>query len=228
MAERSGAAIEAELLADSDPAMAKLVARHGTLSVGMRRRDHDAFAELCRIVVGQQVSTAAARTIWGRVLDAFGGRPPDAEEAVGAEELLRSCGLSGRKASYVAGLGAAVLAGELDLGALAHAGDAEVVTAISALRGFGPWSAEMFLMFHLERPDVFSPGDLGLRNGIRLALGLGEPPTPAEAEAIAERWRPRRTLASLYLWAAVAAPPLPDSAPLLPPSGKRPRGSGGA
>ena len=93
-----------------------------------------------------------------------------------------------------------------------------MIEELSKLRGLGRWSAEMFLMFHLERPDVFSAGDLGLRNGIRLALGLEQAPTPAEAEAIAERWRPHRTLAAIYLWAAVAVEP-----PGAPPLSRSPR-----
>ena len=90
-----------------------------------------------------------------------------------------------------------------------------MIEALVKLRGLGRWSAEMFLMFHLERPDVFSAGDLGLRKGIRLALGLDQAPTPAEAEAIAERWRPHRTLAAIYLWAA-AAVELPRAGEQLP------------
>jgi 3-methyladenine DNA glycosylase/8-oxoguanine DNA glycosylase len=83
--------------------------------------------------------------------------------------------------------------------------DEDVIEAIVSLRGFGRWSAEMFLMFQLGRPDVFSGGDLGLREGVRIAYGLAEPPTPEEAVAIAERWSPHRSLACLYLWEAIHA-----------------------
>ena len=195
---------EARSLAATDPAIATLIERIGPKSIADRsRRRDDPFSGLARIVCGQQVSTAAARTIWGRVREEFGGEPTP-EQAAAGEARLRGCGLSGRKASYIAGIGAAVTAGELDLEALERASDEAVIEELVKLKGLGRWSGEMFLMFHLERPDVFSAGDLGLRNGIRLALDLEHAPTPAEAEEIAERWRPHRTLAAIYLWAAVA------------------------
>jgi DNA-3-methyladenine glycosylase II len=195
------------LLAASDPAMAILIERLGPLSIVDRQRREEPFEALARIVTGQQVSTAAARTIWARVEAEFGG-PPAAVNAAEGEDRLRGCGLSGRKASYIAGIGEAVAGGELDLVALPDRSDEEVIDALTAIRGLGRWSAEMFLMFQLGRPDVFSPGDLGLRNGIRIALELEQAPSAEDAEEIAERWRPMRTLASVYLWAAVA-----DSAP---------------
>ncbi len=172
----------------------------------MRARDADRFLALARIVVGQQVSTAAARTVWGRVIEAFDGAPtPEAMAADDAIERLRAAGLSGRKASYVVGIAAAIVAEELRPDELDELDDEEVIEALVALRGLGRWSAEMFLLFDLGRPDVFSGGDLGLRHGVRIAHGLAEPPTPDEAVAIAERWSPHRSLASLYLWEAVHA-----------------------
>jgi DNA-3-methyladenine glycosylase II len=194
---------EARALAATDPAMAALVERIGPKSREERRRGEDPFEALARIITGQQVSTAAARTIWGRVCDAFGGRPPTAAEAAESEETLRAAGLSGRKASYIAGIGQAIAAGEIDFDALREADEEEAVAVLTGLRGLGRWSAEMFMMFHLDRTDVFSGGDLGLRNGIRIALELEAPPTPQEAVEIAERWRPYRTLAAIYLWEAV-------------------------
>jgi len=196
---------EALALAQCDPAMAVLIDRLGPRSLDARRSGtEDPFVALARIITGQQVSTSAARTIWGRVCDEFGGRPPTAPEARDGEQRLRNCGLSGRKASYISGLGAAISAGELETEALADAEDEVVIEELVRLRGLGRWSAEMFLMFHLGREDVFSGGDLGLRNGIRIAHRLEATPTPEQATAIAERWRPHRTLAAIYLWAAVA------------------------
>jgi DNA-3-methyladenine glycosylase II len=196
---------ESRALAEADPAIAALIDRIGPRSLADRRRDHeDPFEALARIVTGQQVSTGAARTIWTRVVAEFGDRAPTAAEAAEGEDRLRSCGLSGRKASYISGIGAAIASGELDTEALATADDEGVIEALTALRGIGRWSAEMFLMFYLARPDVFSGGDLGLRNGIRLVHELEQVPSPEEAVAIAERWRPHRTLASVYLWAAVS------------------------
>ena len=192
-------------LAAADPAIAALIEAidHELIAARMAAREDDRFAALCRIIVGQQVSTAAARTIWGRLADSFGGPPtPQQLTAPGAEGKLRAAGLSGRKASYMIGLGEAVAGGELRPDELDTAGDEEVVEALVAQRGLGRWSAEMFLIFDLGRPDVFSGGDLGLRRGVQIALELDEMPTPEEATALAERWSPNRSLASLYLWAA--------------------------
>lgn len=199
-----------DALAASDPAMAALIERHGPLTIEHRRADRpeDSFEVLMRTIVGQQVSTAAARTVWERVVAAFGGSAPTPEQAIAGVEKLRACGLSGRKVSYIEGLAEMVAAGELELDRLPEMDDADAIEALVAVRGLGRWSAEMFLMFHLGRPDVFSGGDLGLRNGIGIALELEEPPGPKEAVAIAERWRPNRTLASIYLWEAVHAKPL--------------------
>jgi DNA-3-methyladenine glycosylase II len=194
---------ELKALAATDPDMAALIERIGPRSRESRRRGGTHFEDLARIVVGQQVSTAAARTIWGRVCDAFGGRAPTPEEVVGAEDTLRGCGLSGRKASYVVGIGEAIVSGEFDPEALGEMPDDEVIEAMTALKGLGQWSAEMFLMFNLGRTDVFSGGYLGLRNGIKILHELEKSPTPLESVTIAERWAPHRTLACIYLWEAV-------------------------
>jgi DNA-3-methyladenine glycosylase II len=196
---------EALALAERDPTMAALIGRIGPKSLDDRRsQTEDPFVALARIITGQQVSTGAARKIWGRICGEFGGRPPTAAEARDGEQRLRSCGLSGRKASYIAGLAAAIAAGELEVETLEHAEDEIVIEELVKIRGIGRWSGEMFLMSHLGREDVFSGGDLGLRNGIRIAHKLEATPSPEEATAIAERWRPHRTLAAVYLWAAVA------------------------
>jgi len=199
-----------EELAALDPQLARLIGAIDPKEVLGRvvERDRDRFVALCRIIVGQQVSTAAARTIWGRVEEAFDG-PPTPEQLVelDAEERLRACGLSGRKASYAIGVAEAIVAEELLLDGFDAMSDEQVIETVVALRGLGRWSAEMFLMFDLGRPDVFSGGDLGLRRGIQIAYGLDEMPSPEEATAIAERWSPHRTLASLYLWEAVHAAP---------------------
>ena len=193
-------------LAASDPHIARFIEQidHSRIEARLQARTTDRFEALCQIVVGQQVSTAAARMIWGRVCDAFEGAPAPAQlTEPNAEEKLRGAGLSGRKASYMIGIAEQVVAGVLRTDELDDASDEEVIETLVALRGLGRWSAEMFLIFNLGRPDVFSGGDLGLRHGIRIAYGMEEPPTPQEAEEIAERWSPYRTLASLYLWEAV-------------------------
>jgi DNA-3-methyladenine glycosylase II len=194
-----------EQLAAADPKLGRLIEHidPAIIEGRLHERTKNRFEALARIVTGQQVSTAAARTVWGRVCEGFGGVPtPEQIVDPDGEAKLRKAGLSGRKASYIVGIAQSVVAGDLRLGELDQAGDEEVMETLVAIRGLGPWSAEMFMLFDLARPDVFSGGDLGLRHGIRIAYEMDEPPTPEEAVEIAERWRPNRSLASLYLWAA--------------------------
>jgi DNA-3-methyladenine glycosylase II len=199
-------------LAAADPVMAELIDRFGELSIEARRRRRpalDAYGTLLRSVVGQQLSAKAAATIYGRVLDLFGGSTPTPAELLEvAPERLRDAGLSGRKVEYVRDLASHVLSGELELERLDTLADEEVIGEITAIRGFGVWSAQMFLMFFLERPDVLPTGDLGIRNAVKGAYELGEVPAPAELERIAEPWRPHRTLACVYLWESLANEPL--------------------
>jgi DNA-3-methyladenine glycosylase II len=201
-------------LAAADPTMAALIERIGKIDLATRlerrkeERPGDAYGALLRAIVGQQLSTKAARTIYLRVVDLFGGTTPTPEQLLEAsEEDLRGCGLSGRKTEYVRDLAAHVLSGELELERLQELGDEEVIEEIVAVRGLGRWTAEMFLLFHLQRPDVLSGGDLGIRKAIQLEYGLGEMPAPARVIEIGEPWRPYRSLASLYLWESLAAVP---------------------
>ena len=199
-------------LAASDPVMAGLVERLGALSFETRRRRRpavDAYGMLLRSVVGQQLSVKAAATIYDRVLELFGGATPPPQALLEVEpQALRDVGLSWRKVEYVRDLAAHVLSGELELDRLDELSDDEVVAEITAIRGFGVWSAQMFLIFFLERPDVLPTGDLGIRRAAQLAYGLDELPSPAELEAIAEPWRPHRSLASIYLWESLANEPV--------------------
>ena len=199
-------------LAASDPVMGELVALHGVLDIDTRRRRRpqvDAYGMLLRSVVGQQLSVKAAATIYGRLLDHFGGSPPAPQQLLDAEpQALRDLGLSWRKVEYVRDLAEHVLSGELELDRLDSLTDQEVIAEITAIRGFGTWSAQMFLIFFLERPDVFPTGDLGIRKAVQVAYGLDEMPPPAELERIAEPWRPHRSLASIYLWESLANEPV--------------------
>ena len=113
---------------------------------------------------------------------------------------LRDAGLSWSKVSYFRDLAEHVLDGELDLERLPELSDEEVIEELTAVKGIGAWTAEMFLIFHLGRPDVLSTGDLGIRKGAQLAYGLEEMPTEDELEQIGEKWRPHRTIACLYFW----------------------------
>jgi DNA-3-methyladenine glycosylase II len=202
-------------LAAADPTMAALIERVGEIDIAtrLRRRSEerpaDAYGALLRAIVGQQLSTKAARTIYGRVLDLFGGGTPSPEQLLEAsEEDLRRCGLSGRKAEYVRDLAAHVLSGELELDRLGELSDERVVEEIVAVRGLGQWTAEMFLLFHLERPDVLSGGDLGIRKAVQIEYGLEEMPAPQRVLEIGKPWRPHRSLASLYLWESLASVPV--------------------
>jgi DNA-3-methyladenine glycosylase II len=201
-------------LAASDPTMAALIERVGKIDIATRlkrrseERPADAYGALLRAIVGQQLSTKAARTIYLRVIDLFGGSTPSPEQLLEArEEDLRAAGLSGRKTEYVRDLASHVLSGELELDRLDQLSDEEVIAEIVAVRGLGQWTAEMFLLFHLERPDVLSGGDLGIRKAIQIEYGLEEMPPPSRVLEIGEPWRPHRSLASLYLWESLAAVP---------------------
>ena len=201
-------------LAAADPRMAALIERVGKIDIATRmkrrkeERPEDPYGALLRAIVGQQLSTKAARTIYLRVVDLFGGTTPTPEQLLEApEQDLRGCGLSGRKTEYLRDLAAHVISGELELDRLEELGDEEVIEEIVAVRGLGQWTAEMFLLFHLQRPDILSGGDLGIRKAIQIEYGLAEMPTPTRVIEIGEPWRPHRSLASLYLWESLAAVP---------------------
>ena len=183
--------------------MARLVDEIGPLSVKRRRRGRpdDAYGTLVRAITGQQLSTKAAATIYGRLTDRYGGRTPTPQEILATDPReLRALGLSNAKAAYLRDLAEHIVDGELPISELAELPDDEVSRALIAVKGLGRWTIDMFLMFHLGRPDVLPVGDLGLRNAIRVQYGLEELPAPGEMEGIAEAWRPHRTLACLYLW----------------------------
>jgi len=212
--DRAVSAKARKALAASDPTMAALIERVGKIDIATRlkrrseERPNDAYGALLRAIVGQQLSTKAARTIYLRVIDLFGGSTPSSEQLLEArEEDLRAAGLSGRKTEYIRDLASHVLSGELELERLDQLGDEEAIEEIVAVRGLGRWTAEMFLLFHLERPDVLSGGDLGIRKAIQIEYGLKEMPTPTKVIEIGEPWRPHRSLASLYLWESLAAVP---------------------
>lgn len=194
------------LLSCGDPTMASLVATIGPLSIEQRRRGRpdDAYGSLVRSIVGQQLSTVAARTIYGRLTSLFDHRPPTPAELLAAdEETLRACGLSRPKISYLRDLARHVLEDGLDLPRLRELPDDEVASRLVAVKGIGQWSADMFLMFHLTRPDVLPVGDLGIRRAVERAYGLDGLPDAETLRAIAVPWRPQRTLACLYLWGSL-------------------------
>jgi DNA-3-methyladenine glycosylase II len=174
------------------------------------RRPDDRYAALVRSIAGQQLSGSSARAIWGRLLERFGGRPPTPQEILAADsdELRVAAGFSHAKIAALRSLAEHVVSGELDLDDMDSRDDSEIVRQLVAVRGIGQWTADLFLMFSLERPDVLPAGDLGIRNAARQAYGLAQRPSPAQLEAMGEVWRPYRTRASLYLWRSLRAQPL--------------------
>jgi DNA-3-methyladenine glycosylase II len=196
----------------ADPVLREIIDRvgpDGLFDPGARLpRDH--YGALVRAIVGQQLSTRAADAIYGRLLAEFGGRTPTPEEVLAAdpEKLRVAAGLSHAKVNYLRSLAEHVVDGSLALDKLGRLSDDQVMAELVAVKGIGPWSAHMFLMFQLRRPDVLAVGDLGIRRAIMIAYGLPQLPTPAEIESIAEAWRPHRTLASLFLWRSVEATPV--------------------
>jgi DNA-3-methyladenine glycosylase II len=163
-----------------------------------------------RGIAGQQLSVLAARAIWRKLIARFDGRTPTPEEILAddPDELRVAAGFSHAKVRYLRSLAEHVVSGDLKLDRLADLPDDEVMRELTAVKGIGEWTAHMYLMFTLHRPDVLPTGDLGIRNAIQQAYGLESPPKPAEMEAIAERWRPYRTRASRYLWRSLANEPV--------------------
>lgn len=168
------------------------------------------YAALVRAIVGQQLSVTVARAIWGRLLDHFGGRAPSPREllAVDLETLRTAAGLSRAKAASLRSLAEHVDGGALELDRLHELDDATIESELVAVKGIGPWTAQMFLMTQLGRPDVLAPGDLGIRRAVQLAYGLAELPPPAAVVERAEPWRPWRSVACRLLWASLEFEPV--------------------
>lgn len=161
----------------------------------------DPWEALARAIVGQQLSTKAARSIWEKLLDQFGGEAPEPKALVRKRpQTLRKAGLSNAKVEFLRDLAKRVSDGRLDLDRLRELPDEDVIAELIEVKGIGRWTGEMFLIFHLGRPDVVSTGDLGIRRAVQIAYGMDELPGPEELARIAEEWRPHRTLACLYLW----------------------------
>jgi DNA-3-methyladenine glycosylase II len=196
----------------ADPVLRALIDEIGVDSIGDRRlgRPRDHYGALVRTIVGQQLSTHAARAIYERLTQRFGGRAPTPEEILAEEpdELRTSVGLSHAKVRYLRSLAEHALDGSLDLGQLARLSDEEITARLTAVNGIGRWSADIFLMFHLQRPDVLPVGDLGIRKAFQSVYGLPALPEAAEMERIAQPWRPHRSLACLFLWRSLAAVPV--------------------
>jgi DNA-3-methyladenine glycosylase II len=188
-----------EHLRAADPVLADLITRYGIVT---RERDRPPFYALMAAIVGQQISVKAAAAIMGRLLGLFaeGQAVQAAALAQVSLEQLRAVGLSTAKARYMHDLAEKVANGTVDLAALPHLPDEEVIATLCQIKGIGRWTAEMFLIFSLGRLDVLAVDDLGLRAGIQRAYGLDHLPRAAEIRALAEPWRPYCTIATLYFW----------------------------
>ena len=193
-------------LRDADPVMAGLIDAHGAVVRRdlKRERPGDAYGTLVRSIVGQQLSTKAAATIYGRLLELFGGHTPTPEQLLAADpDEMRAAGLSHAKVAYLRDLAQHVEYGALELERLPDLSDEEVAAQLTAIKGLGQWTADMFLIFHLGRADILPVGDQGVRRAIQVQYGLRDLPDAKRMQKIAKPWQPYRTLASLYLWSSL-------------------------
>lgn len=188
-------------LAAIDPDLAGIAERHGPPPLWARE---PGFETLVRIILEQQVSLASAEAARERLVRAAGVIEPDAIVRVG-DEALREAGLTRQKARYLSGLARDVLEGRLDLEAIAVADDDEARARLTSVLGIGRWTADIYLLMALGRPDIWPTGDLALAGAMRRARGLAALPSAAEQTAIAEPWRPWRAVAARLLWHAYLA-----------------------
>jgi len=209
----------------ADPVMRDLIKAVGACGLKPGARG-DHFTTLLRAIIGQQLSAKAAETIWLRLVALHpNGRkiaPPDVLAM--DEKLMRAAGLSNAKVAYAKDLAAHVTGGRLKLNRMGRLPDEEIIAELVAVNGIGRWTAEMFMIFRLGRPDVWAIGDLGLRNAVRNLYGVE--PTKPNLASVAEPWRPWRSVASWYLWRSLAltAPSLGRATV----SGTKKRTTGGA
>jgi DNA-3-methyladenine glycosylase II len=192
-------------LRDADPVMREVIDSIAQLGARGGRRGvspDDHYGALVRAIVGQQLSAKVAAVMNERLLERYGGRPPTPAEVLAEEpeELRAAIGLSRMKVVFLRSLAEHVVDGSLELERMSSLPDEEVIAELTAVKGIGEWTAHMFLIFHLDRPDVLAVGDLGVRSAVRTAYGMVELPSPAELEEIGEPWRPYRSTACRFLW----------------------------
>jgi DNA-3-methyladenine glycosylase II len=195
-----------------DPVLGQVIEKLGTYN-GWPASTGTHFDAVCRSIVFQQLSGKAAGTIHGRFQGLYGGRTPlPAELASTSDEHLRSIGLSRQKSAYLKDLGSRVALGDLPIETLHELSDDEIISALTQVKGIGRWTAQMFLMFRLGRPDVLPDLDLGVQKGIQQAYRLRKLPTPERVKKIGAKWAPYRTVGSWYMWRLVDTPkPAPRS-----------------
>jgi DNA-3-methyladenine glycosylase II len=185
-----------QALAEREPAFAAVVDRHG---VPEPRNSEPGATTLLRTIVGQQVSVAAARSMWAKLEAAFGS-PPDLNRLLAAaDEELRAAGMSRQKSGYIRSLAELVISGELDLANL-PADDEEAIALLTKIKGIGRWSAEIYLLFAEGRADVFPAGDLAVMVELGRLMGLADKPSEKQLRELAEAWRPHRGAAAVLAW----------------------------
>jgi DNA-3-methyladenine glycosylase II len=207
-----------------DPILATAIKRIGPCGMaGRQRKDH--LSALVGAIVSQQLSTKAAATIYGRFVALFPEGDPLNASAINAQSdaALRGVGLSGQKVGYLRDLAARIADGRLNLDELETLPDEGVIERLVAVKGFGRWTAEMFLMFRLHRPDVLPAGDLGIVNAIHRLYKLRKRPDAKRIVKIGEVWRPYRSVASWYLWQTLRNEPLAKAADSRPRSPRESR-----
>ena len=185
-----------EALAEREPAFARVIDRHGLPEP--RRSDRGAQT-LLRTVVGQQVSVAAARSMWAKLEAAFGSPPDLAKLLKASDEEMRAAGMSRQKAGYIRSLAELVLSGDLDLNRLPQ-DDEEAIALLTQIKGIGRWSAEIYLLFAEGRADVFPAGDLAVMVELGRLMGLDDKPSEKQLRELAEAWRPYRGAAAVLAW----------------------------
>jgi DNA-3-methyladenine glycosylase II len=187
------------VLKNADPVMARIIEQVGDLRMAHRP---ERFQSLVRAIIFQQLAGSAALAIYGRFVKIVGGGrfPTPAKVIVASDEDMRKAGLSRGKTLYIRDLAAHVRDGALNFHRFPRMKDEEIIAELTRVRGIGRWTAEMFLMFNLRRPDVLPVGDLGFRNALAKAYKLRKVPTPKQLRLFGERWRPYRSAAVWYLW----------------------------
>lgn len=225
---RPAYANDAEIhLRRADPVLARIIAEVGPLQ--MTRRP-ERFQALARAIIFQQLAGAAASAIYNRFVKQIGGGrfPTPARVLAASDDAMRAAGISRGKVLYLRDLAAHVRDGTLNFHRFAKMDDEQIIVDLTRVKGIGRWTAEMFLMFNLHRPDVMPGGDLGLRNALARAYSMEKPPTPKQLVEFAERWRPYRSAAAWYLWQSLRiitpdGPVTPASPPRKPATKSSPR-----
>jgi DNA-3-methyladenine glycosylase II len=208
------------VLLGRDPVLAGLIRRAGPCRLGDGLHvDH--FSALVRAIIFQQLSTRAATTIHGRLMAALDGGlcSPEALAAL-TDEQYRAVGVSRQKALYLRDLCGKIASGDVHLDTVADLADEDVIAALTRVKGIGRWTAEMFLMFRLKRPDVLPVGDLGILTAVQKAYRLRKRPTPDRLRRLGEAWKPYRSVACWYLWRSLDNEPVAPAAPGSQPSRK--------